>query len=422
MNAKDIIAAARVRVVNKHPYCAAVLLSLRPHPMPGLGTVAVTAGWTLLYDPKTIEEWGVGGATHDGAAAALAHEVWHCLRDTFGRKQARDMEKWNIASDAPINDDLLAAGWRFPIQAVTSPTLGVKPGLLAEEIYDKMPLAIQKPKPAAHTMPGCGGKCGGCAGNPHEQEKELSESGKGGGAPADGAAGGAPEPVSEADQTILRRQVAQEIQAAVRNGRGTVPAGIKAWADVELGPPQVDWRRRLASLVRGAIADRAGAHDYSYKRPARRQWALRAAFGARAAIVPCLRSPVPEVVVLVDTSGSMMGGPAESALAELLGIVKAVGSPVKVAACDAALQATARIAGKRDLHKIAIGGGGGTTLMPTIRELDKGKVDLLIVLTDGFCDTWLDPKTLRARLVAAITPGGQMPPANVPSVQIGGVK
>jgi hypothetical protein len=61
----------------------------------------------------------------------------------------------------------------------------------------------------------------------------------------------------------------------------------------------VDWRREFASLVRRGVGDQAGAVDYSYRRPARRQ----AGFGR--VIHPALRQPSVDVAMVIDTSGSM---------------------------------------------------------------------------------------------------------------------
>ena len=422
MTPADIIAAARVRIVNRSPYVSAVLLSLRPHPMPGLGTVAVTAGWQLLYDPDTLQEWGVGNRDHDGTSAALAHEVWHCLKDHFDRQNSRDAQKWNFAGDREINDDLIACGWRFPIQPLMPADIKCKNGELAEHYYEMDKQPPQQPKTGKfQAMPGCGGKCGGCAGNPHDGEpKDGKPSAGGTEKKADAAAGEMPPDISAADQAVLRRQVAQDIDATIRNPktRGTVPAGLKAWAEVELGPPKVDWRKQLAAMVRGAIADKAGAMDYTYRRSSRRQWGMRAVLGGRAPILPALRSPVPVVKGILDVSGSMSGAPALAARAEIVGICRALGSPVEFVSCDTRIAARVKVGSRRDIVKLG-DTGGGTDMRVAIRDLDKDRsVNILITITDGETP-WPARGETRAKIIAAITPGGTKAPDWIPSVIIG---
>jgi predicted metal-dependent peptidase len=409
MNVKDILSAAKIKVVNKHPYVIAVLLSLRPFPVPGLGTIGVDAGWRLAYDPEIVEKWGTGadGSGHHGVAAVLAHEVWHVLKEHFKRQQGRDPQRWNISGDREINDDLVKAGWKFPSTPMLPEQIGMADGLTAEEYYEKEPKQNDPGKGGKSAVPGCGGKCGGCAGNPHEHEDKQK---------ADSCEGGkdAPKFIPVTEQQILRRTVAQEVQKASRLA-GNVPAGLRAWAEQELAPPTIDWRKQLAALVRNAVADKAGASDYSYKRPSRRQWGMRHVFG-RAPILPSLRSPVPVVKGVLDVSGSMSGSPDAAARSEIIGVCKAVGAPVEWVSCDTQVAARAKVSGKRDIAKLG-DTGGGTDLRVGIADLDRSRPDVIIVISDGYT-AWNEPGTIRARLIAAITPGGEKPPEHIPSVMI----
>lgn len=426
MNDKDIIAAARIRVTNKHPYVAAVLLSLRPIPMPGLGTMGVSADWKLYYDPATLQQWGVKSPDHDGVAAVLAHEVWHALKDHAGRCGGRDKAKWNRAADREINDDLTQAGWRLPTTKNPDGSIGkalmpsdIKQpnGELAELYYEKEPEQKQQGggegqcSPGQQGTPGSGGCCGGCSGNPREFENKVAAAQKQGDAQASGSD---VDGISAGDREILRRQVAEAVQTHCK-GRGTVPLGLKCWADLELEPAKIDWRSKLRANVRALIADKAGKSDYTYARPSRRQWGLRAVMG-RAPILPSLHQPNPRVGIVLDTSGSMNGSPQKAALAEVVGIVRATGSPVKAWAVDAAIQATVNLVGARDVEKLNVG-GGGTSMANGLRHTDKQKCDLLILITDGYTD-WPERGELRTKTLVCITPGGHKPPDWMPCIEI----
>lgn len=412
MQATDVLAAARIRVSRRHPYLSAVLFSLRPVPAPGLGTVAVDDGWRLFYDPATIEEWGPGSKAndpkgHDGVAAALAHEVWHCLFETHRRKGDRDMERWNWAEDCSINDGLVAAGWRFPVQCLLPKTFGMKDGLTGEEYYDGIKTRTIK---VMMTMPGVGGKCGGCAGNPHDFEKNLPRSG-GQGSPL------LPPPLHASEQQIVLRSTANAIDQAAAQGRGTMPASLLRWARQNLTPPTVPWQKQLAALVRAGIADRAGMVNYSYARPSRRQWGMRAAFGAQAPIMPAMRSPVPDVGICLDCSGSMMGAPALAARSEIIGIARACGCPVWTYVADTRIAGSGKVLNAADLERLG-DTMGGTSMRSALIEIEqKRKHGVLICVSDGFTD-WPARGEIRGKLLAAITPGGEEPPTYIPFVQI----
>lgn len=90
--------------MNKMPYFAKLLLSLKPIPCPGLGTFGVDAFWRMYYDPKCVEEW-----TIEEICAVWLHEIGHIYRDHANRFEingAENAKAWNIAADAAINSDL----------------------------------------------------------------------------------------------------------------------------------------------------------------------------------------------------------------------------------------------------------------------------------------------------------------------------
>ena len=440
MNARDILAACRLRVVNRHPYLSDVVMSLRLVPKPGLGTLGVDAGWRLWYDPAIVEQWGPPGPGKDGVAAVVAHEVMHVILDHAGRRQGRDPAGWNQAADRSINPTLLAAGWRFPATPLLPKQIGEPDGETADHYYRAQEDKQQAQQgsqngaggagqgqggqsPDADSMPGCGGQCGGCAGHPHPHEEEGGEAGSGG----DGKDGShpvedVPEPVSAADQQVLRRLAAEKtLQHSKTHGRGSVPGALVAWAEEELAPPRVPWQRVLARLVRSAVADRAGAVDYSYRRPARRAAGLRTVLGRSAPVLPSLRQPTPEVAIILDVSGSMGGGegsPAHAARSEVLGIVRATGSPVITYAADTEVASVARVGGKRDLVRLG-DTGGGTSMRAACLAVDRKHCrGVVIVITDGISD-WPAPGECKARLIACVTPGGQRAPDHIPCVMVG---
>jgi len=447
LRARDLLSAARVRAVQKHPYLATALFSLRPVEVPGLGTMAVNAQWQMAYDPDKVEQWG-----SIGTASVVVHEVQHLLREhperfadwmssgaarprlaaylaAHGADTSDTTSKlqmlFNIAGDAEINDDVEKAGWKLPAangeKMVRASLFGSVDGLTAEEYADHMMAQAEKdgqqPKPPQSSggqpqqgqgegqgegegegqgegqpkgTPGCGGSCGHCDAGAQGWDKKLPPN--------------APEGMDRAEADLVRRQTAQEIADHIQqHGRGTVPLGLAVWAEKLIAPPKVDWRKRLSALVKNAVAMASGSDDYTYLKRSRRQTMMRAALGARCPILPGLNKPVPAVKLVLDTSGSMNGGPLEAALSEVMGIVKALGSPCEVLAVDAAVHAVKRVATVSDLKKVTVGGGGTDMRVGIAKAAEDGKANVIIVLTDGYTP-WPDADSMprKARLVAAV--------------------
>src|ERR1035437_1408093 len=167
---------ARLVAAERAPYFMHALFAAAPVAAPGLGTFAVDGAWRLYMDPELL----VGPSKWDSptAAAVLLHEVGHLLRDHAGRAEAlprpRHHLAWNLAGDAEINDDLLAAGVPLPEGVVTPAALGCEDGDLAETYY----ATLVPPDGSAPALPDDGGAgCGsgsGCPSVPGELPEGVS--------------------------------------------------------------------------------------------------------------------------------------------------------------------------------------------------------------------------------------------------------
>lgn len=367
MSAADLekLQAARVWAVRNQPYLAIALHSLQVRWTPGLGTFGVDQFWRMYVDPAALDEWTV-----EEVGGVLLHEVWHLLRDHHARAEQLgdgiDRYRWNLAGDAEINDDLVAAGIRLPGSPILPRTLRQRDGLMAEEYYEHAP----ESSPC-----NCGSGAGGLGGE-HEE-----------GSPSEEAPG-----LTRTQGDLVRTTCAQEIAEAARS-RGDVPGGWRRWADERL-TPQVDWRSVLASQVRRAVSSAAGAVDYSWARPSRRP--------VHGVVLPSLRRPVPTVAVVVDTSGSVSDHMLAQALAEIDGALTSSGTRrnnVTVLSCDAGVAAVNRIRSARDVQLV---GGGGTDMrvgMERALQL-RPAPDVVIVLTDGLTPWPSEPP--RAKVVVGL--------------------
>jgi len=366
------LAAARVIALRKAPYFATALFSLQPKRVPdeqlmsgGQATMAVTNRGVLLWT-----EGSVNRQTPETLASDLIHEVNHWIRDHAGRAKKHEIPpdqhaEWNYACDAEINDDLAplkldmsAGGWIMPSH------YNMPDGLTAEAYYASRQQAQNKPKPGVGA-----GACGSCAG--HATDGEPPDQG-------DASPGH-----SDAVRIKVQQITAQAVQQAAERGpAGSVPAGLARWAGSLLAPPQVPWRAKLARVVRGVVtATGARATDSSYARPHRRQAGL--GFGGG---VPVLTRPVyrvPNVLVAIDTSGSMGDEELRTAASELSGVLSAVRG-VTFMACDCAVHEQKKVTTMSEALALFTG-GGGTSFYPifsAVAEM-KSKPNVVIVLTDG---------------------------------------
>jgi predicted metal-dependent peptidase len=366
------LAAGRLWAASHFPYLASGLFGAQVLAKPGIATVAVDEGWRLHADPELTVTW-----TPAQLGSVLVHHVSHLLRAHGERALAAgitpdDARTWVRGADAEINDDLVPAGLELPGRPVLPGDLGAEEGLLAEQYF-----TAGREDADTGAQPDWDLDCGSGA------------DGWGRGWDASG-----PPALSPWQARLLCRQVAQD---CVRHAReaGNVPAGLLRWAEQAL-QPAVDWRRVLAAELRRAVADTAGAVDYSYRRPSRR------ASVAGSVVLPALRRPVPEVAVVCDTSGSMTEYLLAAALAEVEGLLRSLGlaRQVRVLACDIAVGPARRVTSARQVELV---GGGGTDMGAGIAAAAalRPRPAVTVVLTDGFTP-WPDRPPRGTRVVVAL--------------------
>ncbi|MEU8004615.1 VWA-like domain-containing protein [Catellatospora sp. NPDC049111] len=388
--------AARFRAAGERPYLASALYSLTVVPSDQVPTMGVDRHWRCYVSPAFVERTPV-----EQLAGVWIHEVAHLLRDHHGRgdRLAADLRadhhRVNLAQDCEINDDLVADGLPLPEGRIHPDLYGLPTGQLFEQYLPSLPAS-----------PPCRGQCAGAA------AAGGAGRGAGGGAgcdcpPVDCGSGahGHPSPwdLSEAgaptvrgvEADAIRRQTAQSVRQHVR-GRGTVPAGWQRWAEQVL-EPTIDWRQALAGAVREAAAWAGGAVDYTYRRPSRRGAALP------GVVLPSLRRPLPRVAIVIDTSGSMSEDDLAAVLAEVGGVLRAVGvrgNRVAVLACDADVHAARRVS---TVGEVVLAGGGGTDMRVGISAAlaVPEPPHFVIVLTDGYTP-WPDAALSRTRIIAGL--------------------
>jgi predicted metal-dependent peptidase len=368
-------AAGRIWAAHRAPYLASALLALDPvvveredgDPPFDLGAFPADGRWRLYLDPVALAATEV-----PELGFWLLHQVGHLLREHAARfpqrstagsagplgARTRGERRWNLATDAELDDDLHADDLVAPERAITPRKLGLPEHRVAEEYWELLTSSGRRAGSSSldHHGVDCGSGCDG-RGRPWE----LGAGGLGGAA-----------------CRLLGRETARRIREHVR-ARGTVPAGWARWAE-EVLEPAVDWRRELAAQIRRGAAEVTGRVDFTYRRPSRRQ----AAFPD--VVLPSLHQQLPRVAMVIDTSGSMSDRMLGRALVEVGGVLRSLGvarRDLRVLCCDAQAYRSQPV---RELGKVELTGGGGTDVGAGVRAAAEGKPapDLIVVLTDGF--------------------------------------
>lgn len=375
-DAATALAAAKLWLVSTEspttcgdlPYLSSALYALIPVATDRVTRMSIDEHWRLYVNSAWVTATPVAEV-----AVRMAHLVWHTLADHAER--ARDLEvgpdtaaAWQRAADAPIAEALEAAGLDHRMRLPRG--YGWDGGRSAEQYYaqaTRLPArTLRTPDPTPSDDQDeepddtCGSACDG-----HARPYDL---------PGGDSLGA----VDAHDAEALRRRVAIEWQAHA-GPRGTLPGEWERWIH-QILDPQVPWQQVLAAAVRRGLGWVHGHSDYTYARISRRQAA------SRSIVLPALRRPVPDVAVVVDTSGSVDDGLLAQALGEIDGILASQGindGSVTVVATDADVQSIGRVRHARDAH---LAGGGGTDMTVGIDAAmqQRPRPHLIIVLTDGF--------------------------------------
>lgn len=380
----SLLQAARLWIGHHRPYYASALYRCPIVPSNDTATMAVDEHWRIYVNPDFANSLSV-----TRLAAALVHEINHLIRDHAGRSRAAGVtsagqrQRWNLAGDAELNDDLLADGLDVDKQHWVFPSTFRFKNDLTAEIYYRM---LEDKSDDG----GSGSECGSGAGGV-KQAFELP------------AAHSDHPGVSQREADMVRTDVAHDVLEHHKS-RGNLPGDLVAWAQGVLHP-KVDWRRVLASMVREAVAVVSDDGDFTYRR-----------FGRRSSALPHIRVPglqrhVAQVAVVIDTSGSMGPDDLNRALSEVRGILRSssvADDAVTVLAVDTMVHEVQRVT---DTANVRLRGGGGTDMAAGIEAAVtlRPRPDIIVVLTDGY--TGWPEEPLRVPVIVGLIDHGRSLPS-----------
>jgi len=392
------LAAARTRLILDKPFLGALVLRLPlVEAEPAWCPTTATDARTFYYNPRYID-----GLSLDQTQFVLAHEALHCALSHFARRQHRVQHRWDLACDFAVNPLLVDDGLTPPPNAVI---ISQYQGMTAEEIYpllddsdetetldrhvydreqDQGGSGSPAPPPGQDEgdrgkRPGEGGeqeRPGGAAPSEGTPESAAPSSGTPQ-QPSDAGSGAAPrpQPLTPDERETLAVQWQQRTAGAAQQAlqAGKLGGELARMID-HLLQPQLPWRMLLARYMSAAARD-----DFSYMRPSRREG---------AAILPSLRSAQVDLVVAIDTSGSIKHNEVKEFVAEIQALKGQIRSRITLLACDAELNMGSPWLFEpwEELRLPAsLGGGGGTSFRPVFEWVERSglRPELLVYFTDA---------------------------------------
>ena len=368
------LSAACTRLILDRPFLGALVLRMPLKAAdPGWCATIGTDARHFYYNPDYIDSLSL-----EQTQFALAHEALHCALSHFARREHRNVQRWDIACDLAINPILIKEGMTAVPGALYN--IGYE-GMMAEEIY---PLVKENNEEQPHDQH-LYGKEGTSAQQPHDGRESTDSqpdpqsvedtAGDSSENQDETAATGAPEPLSEAEKEQLSIQWRQRLAGAAQQAMqaGKLAGSLRMLVD-HLLQPQLPWRMLLARYMTASSRD-----DYSYMRPSRREG---------DAIFPSLRSVQTDIVVVLDTSGSIKPAEMQEFVSEIDAIKGQVRARIMLHACDAALSSEGPWMFEPweefELPK-TLRGGGGTRFTPVFEwiEAQGESPDLLVYFTDA---------------------------------------
>jgi len=378
------LAAARTRLILDKPFLGALALRL---PLvaadPKWCATSFTDALSLYYNPAYIEKLSL-----EQTQFVLAREALHCALSHFARRQHRIKSRWDIACEHSINPVLVKDGLPPPPATIV---IAAYEGMTAEEIYpfieddDTDDDTAEQDKSKQESDPSKGGSQKGNEQREggEDQTPQKNKEAQSGGDSAyqqqkelDGTSGAAqPDPLSASQLDALSTQWQQRMAgAALQAQQAGKLGGALARLVGELLQPKLPWRMLLARYMTQVARD-----DYSYARPSRREGDM---------IMPSLRSSQANIMVVLDTSGSVSNAELAEFLSEINTLKAQLRASITLHACDTVLspngpwifEAWEEFKLPQEFH-----GGGGTDFHPIFDWIKLHGItpDMLLYFTDA---------------------------------------
>lgn len=387
---------ARFKALSMHPYDGDAIASMIPV-QGDVGTCAVDKYWRCYYDVKFLSTLSV-----NQAAGVVLHEVYHLLDRHAERAELlginKDMEDpelhfqaWNLACDASINERLLNEGVELPDGKVTPDSIHSDPGKTPEQYYRHILKMIQDGKIKVVRIPSGGVSMGGIPNEPcsgkngsgadgrqrdYEHGEPDGSKGKEAGERPDKEGPGNPDGIDKNQADEIRQSVANA-RREHQKSRGSHGGNFESTIDSMI-EPLIDPKSAFMAKLRRSCTETVGGVYPTYKRMSKKR--------IPGILLPAKMDKVPNITVIVDTSGSMYGQDLELCLGLINKVMRTLNirNGLNVVTGDTSAKTRKIICSK--MGQLPICGGGGTDMGKIIVEVadQKPKPEMIIVATDGY--------------------------------------
>lgn len=361
LSPRERITKARVALTRENPFFGYLVMYLKPIESQEIKTMGVDMEGNLYFSPKMVES-----LSDSELIGVLCHEILHLVFLHLIRGAKKDKEVYNWASDAVVNALLKRNNFSLPDWAILPNSNGDVEFLCndgnrivikkcyektADEIYDILIKEMQN------------NGVSGLSGERIDEHKYANGNSCHG---------------DKGKLTDTEREWTKRFQEALEYSRqrGQIPAGFERIFD-KLHGNYLSWRQLLYKYITKQIPI-----DYSYRRPSKKSYALHT-------YLPFVKREGMNIVVTVDTSGSISNKEIGDALSEIIGIIKSFsGIKLTVIYGDAKVQKVLTFISPTvdEILKEKPVGGGGTDHRPIFEYIEKHYKDaqVIVAFTDMY--------------------------------------
>ena len=369
MGARDIenrIAGIKVRLMKDYPFFGYLVNFVEFRETPDIQRMGISKDLVIAYNKEFVDK-----QTNNELLFLISHEILHGTMKHLLRKGNRNRELWNIACDIKVNDILVGSEIGYmPNWVVTGKGYNIENirDKSVEEIYEELLKtmikngSIQQREFDQHIYKTLGNK----KLNKEIQDKLIKE-GKNLGS------------IGERELEEKLSEVVKEITnkaLVLAKYQGNLPAGLEREFNI-LEEGKINWREILWKYITRELPI-----DYSWSRPNKRSRSL-------GVYIPYVVRENLDIVVAIDTSGSIGQKELDEFITEMIGIARGIQNVrVTMITCDADIQDEFLLYNGNiaKAKKLKMHGGGGTDFRPLFKRAKELGARLLIYFTDGYGD------------------------------------
>jgi len=303
----------------------------------------------------------------------LIHESLHVMLKHNFRQGERDQKLYNIAADIALNQ-LINEPAKLPEGAMFPETFDFSKDLTADQYYELLKQEQEKQQKEKQESQDKGENWEG----PSDGKPDLTnldEDGEGMLVDSHDKWSTSGE-IDEAEQELARSTMEKMIKDAIDKSKGNVPGNISDILNLWNKKAKISWKRVLKKY----ISSKKGSKIGTIKRRDRRQPYRKDLKGKK------VYYDIPNVIVCIDTSGSMSDEEIVEGLAEINEVCKVTHSNLKVIQIDTNVTSIEEYNPKKKTFKR--NGYGGTYMFSGIEYILENKIphDVIIYISDMYIE------------------------------------